>query len=91
MRMRSPRLNFCIELDGLDIVGIEVYSTQTMGGAPFYAETALGTLFIINGGKVVNDGDGTLGTYLFTLTASDTSVGTIFTGDGALFMVATKD
>ena len=65
----------------------EVAFVDAVDGANLYARAATGAEGVIDGSKVVLNGDSTLRTGLLTLHTTDTTVGAVLTGESALILV----
>ena len=62
-----------------------------MHGTSLNTRTAAGTLRVVNGRKVVDNGNRTVRTSLLTLHTADTAIRASLTGDGALIVARAFD
>ena len=67
----------------------EVTFVDAVYRADLYTRTATGTLGVIDGGKIIDNGDSTVRTGFLTLHTTDTAIGTSLTGERTLIVVRT--
>ena len=84
-------IGYPLLLDHRSNRSVVVVVHNRLSGTLAGTDTAGGTLVIVNKGKVIFDGNGTVGTILFTQSAGDTAHTTVGLCNGTLLLAGTGE